>query len=109
MKLGGSCTLFIAALSSLAGTGLATSCMRQESGDFHFYTVTGPPMPDMRGICRSLDDNLSQACIVAADYCGGSGPDAHLVWEITTDCSGGMVETAWLAATGNQWGEIHCP
>ncbi|KAK4102516.1 hypothetical protein N658DRAFT_340165 [Parathielavia hyrcaniae] len=105
-------SLFITAVSCLAGTGLAASCIRQDSGVYR-YVVETSNMPNISGVCGGLWDNLKRfpACSVSRSFCGARGNNNHLVWEFTVPnvCNGGMVESTWWEATHNQWGTIDCP
>lgn len=113
MKLIGSdSSLLVAAVSCLAGTSLAASCVRQNTGVYR-YIVDASSMPDISGVCGGLWDNLKRfgACSASNSFCGARGSDNHLVWEFTVPntCNGGMIESTWWEATRNQWGGIDCP
>ena len=113
MKLvAGHSSLLVTAVSCLAGTILAASCVRQNTGVFH-YIVETTNLSNISGVCGSLWDNLKRfgGCSVSNSFCGARGSDNHLVWEFTVPnvCNGGMVESTWWEATQNQWGGIDCP
>ncbi|KAK3356364.1 hypothetical protein B0T25DRAFT_516045 [Lasiosphaeria hispida] len=104
--------IYLTILSSLAGTTLAGSCIRQDNGLFRYIVETGN-LPDISGVCGGLWDNLKRfsACSASATFCGARGGDNHLVWEFSVPsvCNGGMVESTWWEATHNNWGGIDCP